>query len=439
MTCELTRDQLSATNILVSDAKYIALYGGSRSGKTFLLIRSIIVRALKAPGTNHAILRFRFNHLSASVIQKTFPDVCNLCFPGLFDHIKWNKRDWFAELPNGSRIWFGGLDNKERSEKILGQEHSTLYFNECSQISYSSIITALTRLAEKSELTNKMYADFNPPAKSHWTYKLYVDKKDPLTGNPISNPMDYAFYILNPSGNRQNISDDYIKLLESYPPAQRDRFLYGLFSDDDNAQLWTPEILSSCRIDETPGKLLRVVVAVDPSGSDGGGSDADEIGITVTGLDYKNNGYLLEDLSGSYRPEEWGEIVVNAYHRVGADTIVAERNYGGDMVRAVIQAHDEAANVKLVTASKGKSIRAEPIASRYFKQSIFHVGTFQKLEDQMLNMLTTGYIGVGSPDRLDAAVWGFTELFEDAHMSVTAAASPPPRVKRISRSMRPRA
>ena len=107
--CKLTPKQEEANAILASNATNIMLFGGSRSGKTFLAVRAIIIRALKAPGSRHAILRFRFNAVKASIVHDTFPKVMALCFP----EIKWelNKTDWFVTLPNGSQVWFGGLDD----------------------------------------------------------------------------------------------------------------------------------------------------------------------------------------------------------------------------------------------------------------------------------------------------------------------------------------
>ena len=119
-TFKLTSAQEAAQRVMASQATHIMLYGGSRSGKTFLTVRAICVRALKAPGSRHAILRFRFNAVKASIIHDTFPKVLQLCFPGV--EVELNKTDWFATFPNGSQIWFGGLDDKERTEKILGQE-----------------------------------------------------------------------------------------------------------------------------------------------------------------------------------------------------------------------------------------------------------------------------------------------------------------------------
>ena len=123
------------------------LFGGSRSGKTFLLVRQLVVRALKAPGSRHAILRFRFNHVVNSIVYDTFPKVMKLCFPQM--EYKLDKTHWYVTFPNGSEVWFGGLDDKERTEKILGMEFVTIYLNESSQIVWGSVGIAMTRLAQK--------------------------------------------------------------------------------------------------------------------------------------------------------------------------------------------------------------------------------------------------------------------------------------------------
>src|SRR5271154_1169472 len=105
------------------------------------------MRALKASRSRHCILRFRFNHLKASIVHDTFPKVMEICFPDT--EYKIDKTDWFAEFGNGSTIWFGGLDDKDRTEKILGQEYATIFLNECSQIPLTSRDVATTRLAQQ--------------------------------------------------------------------------------------------------------------------------------------------------------------------------------------------------------------------------------------------------------------------------------------------------
>ena len=162
---KLTAKQSEAVKILAGAARYIMLFGGSRSGKTFLAVRALVIRASKVK-SRHCIPRLNFNHIKTSIWLDTLPKVFRTCFPDL--PVTWNKTDYYVTLPNGSEIWCAGLDDEKRVEKILGKEYSTLYFNECSQIPYTSIQIALTRLAEKNDLTKKAYFDQNPPGKKHW-------------------------------------------------------------------------------------------------------------------------------------------------------------------------------------------------------------------------------------------------------------------------------
>lgn len=413
---KLTVAQDKARDVLISDAVHCCLGGGSRSGKTFLLIRMIIVRALKAPKSRHAVFRFRFNAIKASIIYDTLPKVFELCWPGLLEQCTLNKTDWFLTFPNGSEIWFGGLDDKERTEKILGQEYATIYLNETSQIPWASRVLSMSRLAQKTEnLQLKAYYDLNPGAKTHWVYRLFLDNKDPETKQPINRPENYRYYKINPLDNKENLDPEYLAELDDLPAKARKRFRDGDFSDISDGVLWTEELLDQNRVLGQEGSLpdwLRVIVAVDPSGCSGPeDTRSDEIGITVCALGTDGHGYLLEDLSGKYGPEEWGRVAVSAYERHMADKVIGEKNFGGDMVRAVIHAVDSNVAYNEVNASRGKVARAEPIAALYEQKKIHHVGYFPEVEDQMCSMTQSGYEGLKSPDRCDSAVWGFTELF----------------------------
>lgn len=124
---KLTTKQAEANNLLAGNAKHIMLFGGSRSGKTFVLVRAVCMRAIKAPKSRHAIVRFRFNAIKSSIVADTFPKVMAICFHGIKYSI--NRTDWYATFENGSEIWFAGLDDKERTEKILGMEFVTIYAN----------------------------------------------------------------------------------------------------------------------------------------------------------------------------------------------------------------------------------------------------------------------------------------------------------------------
>lgn len=216
---------------ILSGFKYSALYGGSRSGKTFIIIYSLIVRASKEK-SRHAILRANFNAAKRSIWLDTLPKVLRICFPDL--PVQWNKTDFYITLPNGSEIWVGGLDTSERAEKILGMEFSTIYFNEASQLDYSSIQIALSRLAEKNQLTKRAWFDFNPPSKSHWSYWLFIKKINPVDEEPLKYPNDYGHIMINPKDNLENIDEEYLKILEAMPEKERDRFLNGLFSNEDD-------------------------------------------------------------------------------------------------------------------------------------------------------------------------------------------------------------
>ncbi|MET3710396.1 phage terminase large subunit-like protein [Sphingomonas trueperi] len=426
----LTPRQREANRLLASPARNIMLRGGSRSGKTFLLCRAIVQRAINAPSSRHAIFRFRFNHAKTSIWADTLPKVLKLCFPTL--RVRWDKTDFYLELPNGSQIWIAGLDDKERVEKILGAEYVTLYFNESSQIPWGSIEMAMSRLAQKCELASeiaaatgrthlalKAYFDCNPPSKLHWSYQLFRAKLKPGTKEAVPNPDDYAEMKINPSDNSDNLPAEYFEVLASMSAAKRLRFEAGEWASEVNGALWALEDRKSEIGDIIPGidtfrrsnppEMRRVVVAVDPSGTKGDGN-GDDVGIVAVGLGTDGRGYVLEDATCNLSPDGWARRVIEVKDRWKADRIVAERNFGGAMVKAIIMAADRNAPFKEVVASRGKAIRAEPIAALYEQGKVSHVGVFADLEDQMCNFTPSGFVGEGSPDRADALVWGLSEI-----------------------------
>lgn len=423
MTTEfkLTPKQLAAQAILASDAKHIMLFGGSRSGKTFLLVRNVVLRALKAPESRHVIFRFRFNALRAAIIEDTFPKVMRLAFPGVA--YKLDKEAWFATFPNKSQLWFAGLDDKERTEKILGMEFATIYLNECSQIPYASRNLTITRLAqqvdqqvegmETAQLKPRLYYDENPPTKAHWTYRLFIQKVDVDTKTDLTKPDDYAWFQINPRDNQENVASDYIETLEGMSARMRKRFLDGQFGDAIAGALFSDEIIETWRInDGVAPDMVRIVVAVDPSGSgDADNADNDAIGIVVAGLGVDGNCYVLEDCTVKAGPATWGKVATNAFDRHEADCIVGETNFGGDMVRHVIHTARARTTFKKVTASRGKVVRAEPFSALYEQGKVRHVGRFNELEDELSGFTTYGYVGGESPNRADALIWALAELF----------------------------
>lgn len=417
---KLTPKQEEANKLLAGPATHEMLFGGSRSGKTFLLTRATCARAIKAPKSRHAILRFRFNAVKNSIVFDTFPKVMELCFPGIKYSL--NKSDWFATLQNGSEIWFGGLDDKERTEKILGMEFATIYLNECSQIPYGSVETAITRLAQKVDqvidgkaetLKPRVYYDCNPPSKAHWSYRVFKEKRHPETKQALTNQDDYVSMQLNPVDNTENLTPGYLDTLKNLSARGRKRFLDGEFADATPNALFSDEDIDKWRV--LDGKLpdfVRVVVSVDPSGSgDVDNADNDAIGICVVGLGTDGNGYLIEDLTVKAGPATWARVATSAYDRHKADVVVGEINYGGAMVQHTIQTARPRTPYKSVTATRGKAVRAEPIAALYEQGKVRHVGDFNELEDELAAFSTVGYLGEQSPNRADALIWALTELF----------------------------
>jgi hypothetical protein len=428
---KLTSKQQEAQRILAGEATHVMLFGGSRSGKTFLLTRNLCFRALKAPGSRHAALRFRFNAIKSSVVMDTFPKAMKLAFPGV--EYELNRTDWFAEFENGAQIWFGGLDDKDRTEKILGMEFATIYLNECSQIPWGSVGIATTRLAQKATqviagredqpLKPRMYYDCNPPPKSHWTYRLFVEKRDPDSRIALARPNEYEAFQINPESNSENLSENYLETLRGMSPRLQKRFLKGEFGDATPNALFNDENFDTHRV--LDGKLpdfVRIVVAVDPSGSgDVDNAQNDAIGIVVAALGTDGKAYVLEDCTVKAGPATWGNVATTAYDRHAADVVVGEGNFGGAMVMHTIQTARPMTPYKQVTASRGKAVRAEPISALYDTGKVRHVGDFHELEDELAAFSTFGYTGQGSPNRADALVWALTELFP----ALTAAEAKP--------------
>lgn len=416
----LTARQEEARTLLAGPQRHTCLVGGARSGKTFLLVRQVMVRGIKAGGSRHAMLRYRGNAARASLWLDTLPKVNRLCFPTV--KLKPYRQDGFVELPNESQIWIGGLDEKERVEKILGQEFATLYLNECSQIPYSSVLIARTRLAQNvSGLALRAYYDLNPVGKGHWTNKLFGQGRDPHSGKPLAEPDQYKRLFLNPRDNLANLPAGFIAELEGLPERHRKRFLDGEYVDETDGALWTIEGIerSRCTPSEVPA-LKRVVVAVDPSGTKGEEETrSDSVGIVAAGLGVDGIVYVLDDETCQLPPAGWGRRAIDLWERRQADSIVAEINFGGEMVRYVIESSvpkradgrpEYEVPVRVVTASRGKAVRAEPVSALYEKGLVRHVGTFAELEDQMLAFTAAGFTGEKSPDRVDALVWALTDL-----------------------------
>jgi phage terminase large subunit-like protein len=170
------------------------------------------------------------------------------------------------------------------------------------------------------------------------------------------------------------------------------------------------EDIDGHRVKEAPD-LMRVGVALDPSGSSGG----DEVGIVVAGIARDGHAYVLKDASLHASPNQWASVCSMVYNKYMADFLVGEKNYGGDMVEATVKTVNNKINYMAVVASRGKELRAEPVSALYEQGLVHHVGEFAQMEDEM----TTWKPGADSPNRMDALVFVLTELMLNDEEDIT--------------------
>ena len=222
-----TTVQKKALSLLRSGAKHILLFGGSRSGKTTVLVMAIIYRALWFAGSRHLICRYRAKDARSSVLRETLlPWLDHTVGRSKYTHL---AHESMVTLYNGSEIWIGGLGDREQADKILGHEYNTIYFNEVSQLSYVAVTTAYSRLAMRVDgCKNLFFYDCNPGSPLHWAYKIFVLKKTFFSGEPLEKPELYQSMLVNPEDNRDNLPEDYIAdILDALPEKQRARFRDG--------------------------------------------------------------------------------------------------------------------------------------------------------------------------------------------------------------------
>ena len=208
--------------------------------------------------------------------------------------------------------------------------------------------------------------------------------------------------------NEDNLADSALAMLkERYEGTSLGRQeLYAEIIEEFEGALWSNTMIEETRLSEdTDRELKKIVVAIDPAVTSNANSD--ETGIIVVGSDHTNQFYVLDDYSGIYSPDKWARLSVNAYYDYQADLVVAETNNGGDLVERVIRSVDPNIPYRSVRATRGKMTRAEPISALYEQKRVHHIGYLPELEQQMISY--TGETNT-SPDRLDALVWGLTEL-----------------------------
>jgi PBSX family phage terminase large subunit len=377
------------------ESRYYFITGGRGSGKSWTLALFLLNLTYES---GHVILFTRWTLTSAFIsIIPEFIDKIGLM--GKDSDFEITQSEIINRL-TGSKIIFRGIKTSQGTatanlKSIAGV--TTWVLDEAEELTDEDVFDRIDLSIRSKERDNRVILVMNPSFKSHWIYKRWIEKSK----------QECTYIHTTYLDNINNLSSSFVEQaervrIENYP--RFEHLFLGKWLDDAEGLLWNRPMIDKAYIDKAP-ELTRIVIAIDPAISST--AESDETGITVQGLDAKGNGYLLEDLSGKYTPNEWSSIAVNAVNRWNADCIVAEKNQGGDMVEAVLRANGAKYRVKLVTATKGKYVRAEPIYSLYEQGKVFHVGKFPILESQMVSFEPEKG---KSPDRVDALVWGFTDL-----------------------------
>jgi hypothetical protein len=377
---------------LFQPARYKAFYGGRGSGKSHSFATALLILAGQR---KLRVLCAREVQISIkdSVKQLLDDKIAALGMGGFYESLLTEIRG-----KNGSQFLFAGL-GKMTADQIKSMEGINIVWVEEAQTISATSLEILIPTIRKAG--SELWFSWNPRSAAD-----PVDQR--FRGEVV--PEGAIVRKVNHDANPffpQELKDeqDFDRL---HKPERYGHIWLGDYEPMAVGAIWDRLTLHQGRRTEAP-VMRRILVSVDPAISAEPGSD--EHGIVVVGLGEDDRGYVLDDVSLKGSPRQWADRAVAAFDKWEADAVVIERNQGGDMCRETLRTSRPALPVVDVVATRGKHVRAEPIASLYSFGRVSHVGTFARLEDQMCQMTAGGYEGEGSPDRCDALVWGLTELF----------------------------
>jgi phage terminase large subunit len=378
---------------LLQPSRYKGIYGGRGSGKSRFFADLIVETSLMRPGFRAACLREVQGTLRDSVYQLLSDSIQKMGVGHLFK-CQLNR---IITPGNGVLIFQGLQDHTAESIKSL-EGMDVAWVEEAQSITERSLeILTPTLRAENSEL----WFSWNPRSAFDAVDKFFRGGTAPpnsicVKANYTDNPWFPKVLELERLHNLKTRP-------ERYP-----HVWLGEYEPTAIGAIWTRVILQACRVTHAPD-MQRILIAVDPAVTNTDVSD--EHGIMVGGLGVDGKGYLIRDGSMKGSPLDWARRTISYYDEFDADAVVVEVNQGGDMVSQTLRSLRPSLPIIQVRATRGKHVRAEPISAMYEQGQIHHLGTFSELEGQMVQMTPAGYQGHGSPDRVDALVWLFTELF----------------------------
>jgi hypothetical protein len=390
---------------LFGASRYKVIYGGRGSGKSWGVARALLIRGRRAPLRILCAREYQ-NSIAESVHRLLADQVGAL---GLADFYTVQKKTITGA--NGTAFVFAGL--RHHVSKIKSFEGADIvWVEEAQTVSKHSFDVLLPTIRRPG---SEIWVTFNPDLEEDDVYQRFVLWS--LAGSTVQriNWSDNPWFPAELRAEKDHLKSCDLDAYNNVWEGQ-------CRSHVPNA-LWTKEIFGAIREaapedederEELRTTLRRVVIAVDPSGCAGEEDQrSDETGIVAVGLGHDGIGRVLEDATGRYSPAGWANQALALFDRWKADKIVAEKNFGGAMVESTIRTARKHASIKLVNASRGKVQRAEPVAALYMQGKVLHVGQFPELERQCCRFSSGGYVGAGSPDRADAAIWAITELMLD--------------------------
>jgi phage terminase large subunit-like protein len=323
--------------------------------------------------------------------------ILNIC--NRWERPIYKKADKKLIWPNGN---VSLIFSAEEPDRLRGKQHSNLWLDEIAAWRYEDAYDQAIFGLRLGNNTQSIITTTTRP--TDLIKKLKDDKSTIVT---IGTSFE----------NKSNLSPTFIKKLKStYENTRLGRQeIYAEILDKNENALFLQDIIDETRInkEDISENFSRIIIGIDPAVTSNENSDF--TGIVVAGKHENGEYYILEDATILAKPSEWCIEAIKLYYKYKADLIVAETNNGGDMVEELLKNFDDSVNYKKVTATRGKILRAEPIAGLYEQKKVHHVGVFKDLEMQM-----TKYTGLEkkSPDRLDALVWALHELSDNDQMGI---------------------
>jgi hypothetical protein len=385
--------------------RYAVLTGGRGSGKSFALSLALALQ-LRDPGHRVLFTRYTLTSATDSIVPEFLEKIERLGLAHEFERVGANVR----HLQSGSEILFRGIKTSSGNQtaKLKSLHGITVWvLDEADEMPAEDDFEKIDLSIRAMTRPNKVILAFNPPHVAHWLYARFW-APHALPDGFCGSAGGVAFVHTDYRTNIHNLPAQQVEALDKMAEANPERYrrvALGYWAREVTGALWRESMFRRCRPDQVPN-LRRVVVALDPAAT--ASATSDETGLIVAGIDYSGGVWVLEDATLKASPLGWATAALSALKRHNGDRIVAEVNNGGDMVEATIRQADRAAPYRAVHATRGKMLRAEPVAALYEQGRVTHVHGLGRLEAELITY--SGGAGEKSPNRLDALVWAVTEL-----------------------------